>query len=72
MDTKTRTIIKCKCGKKFINATDIPDLFEKGQIRGYIKHYLIKQPFYNIAFELHSLKKGHGLEIKYETYGEPE
>ena len=38
MDTKTRTIIKCKCGKKFINATDIPDLFEKGQIRGYIKH----------------------------------
>ena len=71
MDTRTRTIIKCKCGRKFINATDIPDLFESGQIRGHLKHW-IKQLFYNIKSKIHFLKRGHSLAMKYETYGRPE
>lgn len=71
LDTKARTIIKCKCGRKFINVTDIPDLFESGQIRGHLKHWF-KQLFCNIAFKIHSLRKGHGLAVKYETYGRKE
>lgn len=68
IDTKTRTIIRCSCGKKFINTTDIPDLFEGGMVQGQIMHE-IKQKYYNLVAKIHIVINRHKMVEKYETYG---